>query len=102
MNYRDLERILLVKINNIKAVRPYQCDNIITPNVVGFVPIGNGYKYEVAYGDFMGEWIVGLTPFYNGRLMENRKDFSRPFLENEIDDINGFIEEMKEKLLARK
>ena len=99
MNYIELERTLLTNIKNIKSVKPYESNNIITPWVVGFVPIGNDIKYEVSYGAvFGGGWCIGLTPFYKGKLMEDRNNYSKCFFDDEINNIDNFIVDMKQQL----
>lgn len=97
MNYIDVERELRGKINGIEIVRPYESDNFVTPNVIGFVPIGKSYKYEISYGiGFGGGWIVGVTLFKNGRLYKNLQGSNKCFLIEELDDLNQHIRKYKE------
>lgn len=97
-NYMEIERELR-SIPTIKTVSPYQSDNFISPWVIGFIPLTKNIKAEISYGTgFNNDYIIGFTLFENGKLMpyERREKYDRCFMENEIDIIFDYVQELKE------
>lgn len=100
MDYIELESLLYSQIKNIKPVKKvYESDNWVTPRVIGFVDIGNNYKYEIAYGkNFPDGYLIGVTLFYKKYPAKNRLCYSDCFLLSEINNINTFIVEMTKEI----
>jgi len=100
MTYQEIESKLR-NLKGIEIVRSYQNDNFMTPDTIGFIPLNKEYRIKVAYGNGFtyGTWIIGLTLFKDTKLppYEERVPYDKMFMDYEIDQIDEYINKIKEE-----
>jgi len=100
-NYWELER----ELKNLEGIElpdgNYRIDNLITPNLVGYISIVKGIKAEISYGTWLNNcYIIGFTLFRNNKLLpyEERGIYNKPFNEDNISEIPEYVKMVKEML----